>query len=75
MSFGLSERNRVNNLFSVVSDLSKNRVSEVPKEVCGYASMEKLNCYHNVIKTIPDAIVQLQALTYLNLRYISVLQI
>ena len=47
----------------------------MPKEVCGYASMEKLNCYHNVIKTIPDAIVQLQALTYLNLRYISVLQI
>lgn len=42
----------------------------MPKEVCSYISMEKLNCYHNVIKSIPEAIVQLQALTYLNLRYV-----
>ncbi|KAL4219818.1 calponin y [Mactra antiquata] len=52
---------------TISADVSKNRMSEMPKEVCSYISMEKLNCYHNVIKSIPEAIVQLQALTYLNL--------
>ena len=50
-----------------VSDLSKNRFGEVPTEVCDYCNMERLNCYHNIIKSIPDAIVQLQSLTHLNL--------
>ncbi|KAK7486504.1 hypothetical protein BaRGS_00022305 [Batillaria attramentaria] len=49
------------------ADLSKNRFSEVPPEVCDYSSMERLNCYHNIIKSIPEAIIQLQALTHLNL--------
>ena len=55
-------------IFLFISDVSKNRLSEVPKELCAHLSMEKLNLYHNVIKSIPDAICQLQALTYLNLR-------
>ncbi|KAH3811408.1 hypothetical protein DPMN_139818 [Dreissena polymorpha] len=53
---------------TISADVSKNRLSELPKELCSYISMEKLNCYHNVIKSIPECIVQLQALTFLNLR-------
>ncbi|NWS18573.1 LRCH1 protein, partial [Pachyramphus minor] len=49
------------------SDLSKNRLTEVPMELCHFVSLETLNLYHNCIKNIPDAIVNLQMLTYLNL--------
>ncbi|XP_041349967.1 leucine-rich repeat and calponin homology domain-containing protein 2-like isoform X9 [Gigantopelta aegis] len=59
--------NKYDLIDTIASDLSKNRLNEVPPEVCEYQSMEKLNCYHNVIKYIPEAIVQLQALTHLNL--------
>ncbi|XP_070172982.1 leucine-rich repeat and calponin homology domain-containing protein 1-like isoform X2 [Littorina saxatilis] len=52
---------------TIHTDLSKNRLSEVPSEVCEYSNMERLNCYHNIIKSIPEAIVQLQSLTHLNL--------
>ncbi|XP_064909967.1 leucine-rich repeat and calponin homology domain-containing protein 1 isoform X2 [Columba livia] len=48
-------------------DLSKNRLTEVPTELCHFVSLETLNLYHNCIKIIPDAIVNLQMLTYLNL--------
>ncbi|NXP45280.1 LRCH1 protein, partial [Heliornis fulica] len=51
----------------VFSDLSKNRLTEVPTELCHFVSLETLNLYHNCIKVIPDAIVNLQMLTYLNL--------
>ncbi|NXJ05531.1 LRCH1 protein, partial [Odontophorus gujanensis] len=49
------------------SDLSKNRLTEIPTELCHFVSLETLNLYHNCIKIIPDAIVNLQMLTYLNL--------
>ncbi|KFQ02575.1 Leucine-rich repeat and calponin homology domain-containing protein 1, partial [Leptosomus discolor] len=49
------------------ADLSKNRLTEVPTELCHFVSLETLNLYHNCIKIIPDAIVNLQMLTYLNL--------
>uniref|UniRef100_A0A8D0HCS5 Leucine rich repeats and calponin homology domain containing 1 n=1 Tax=Sphenodon punctatus TaxID=8508 RepID=A0A8D0HCS5_SPHPU len=52
---------------TVRADLSKNRLSEVPMELCHFVSLETLNLYHNCIKIIPDAIVNLQMLTYLNL--------
>ncbi|KAM8821265.1 leucine-rich repeat and calponin homology domain-containing protein 1 [Eudromia elegans] len=52
---------------TVRADLSKNRLTEVPIEVCHFVSLETLNLYHNCIKIIPDAIVNLQMLTYLNL--------
>ncbi|KAJ7401780.1 Leucine-rich repeat and calponin like proteiny domain-containing protein 1 [Pitangus sulphuratus] len=50
-----------------MSNLSKNRLTEVPVELCHFVSLETLNLYHNCIKNIPDAIVNLQMLTYLNL--------
>ncbi|XP_009321121.1 PREDICTED: leucine-rich repeat and calponin homology domain-containing protein 1 [Pygoscelis adeliae] len=49
------------------ADLSKNRLTEVPTELCHFVSLETLNLYHNCIKIIPEAIVNLQMLTYLNL--------
>jgi len=52
----------------LLSDLSKNRLTELPTELCHFVSLETLNLYHNCIKIIPDAIVNLQMLTYLNLR-------
>ncbi|XP_011828978.1 PREDICTED: leucine-rich repeat and calponin homology domain-containing protein 1 isoform X2 [Mandrillus leucophaeus] len=36
-------------------------------ELCHFVSLEILNLYHNCIRVIPEAIVNLQMLTYLNL--------
>ncbi|XP_036857867.2 leucine-rich repeat and calponin homology domain-containing protein 1 isoform X2 [Manis javanica] len=52
---------------TVQADLSKNRLVEVPMELCHFVSLEILNLYHNCIKVIPEAIINLQMLTYLNL--------
>ncbi|XP_061558146.1 leucine-rich repeat and calponin homology domain-containing protein 2 isoform X2 [Phycodurus eques] len=49
------------------ADLSKNRLSEVPPEVCLFAPLESLNLYHNCIKCIPEAIINLQILTNLDI--------
>ncbi|XP_054610301.1 leucine-rich repeat and calponin homology domain-containing protein 2 isoform X2 [Dunckerocampus dactyliophorus] len=49
------------------ADLSKNRLSEVPPEVCLFAPLESLNLYHNCIKCIPEAVINLQMLTYLDI--------
>ncbi|KPP62064.1 leucine-rich repeat and calponin-like domain-containing protein 2-like, partial [Scleropages formosus] len=51
----------------VPAHLSKNRFSEIPPEVCLFAPLETLNLYHNCIKGIPEAIINLQMLTYLNI--------
>ncbi|BFZ06102.1 hypothetical protein BsWGS_09141 [Bradybaena similaris] len=52
---------------TVLVDVSRNRLIEVPHEVCEYLYVTRLNCYHNVIRSIPEAIRQLQNLTHLNL--------
>ncbi|XP_036913521.1 leucine-rich repeat and calponin homology domain-containing protein 1 isoform X3 [Sturnira hondurensis] len=52
---------------TVQADLSKNRLVEVPVELCHFVSLETLNLHHNCIRVIPEAVVNLQALTYLNL--------
>ncbi|XP_062341599.1 leucine-rich repeat and calponin homology domain-containing protein 2 isoform X4 [Osmerus eperlanus] len=49
------------------ADLSKNRLTEIPPEVCLFSPLESLNLYHNCIKCIPEAIINLQMLTYLNI--------
>ncbi|MBN3295314.1 leucine-rich repeat and calponin homology domain-containing protein 2 isoform X2 [Amia ocellicauda] len=49
------------------ADLSKNRFTEIPPDVCLFAPLESLNLYHNCIKCIPEAIINLQMLTYLNI--------
>ncbi|XP_028248985.1 leucine-rich repeat and calponin homology domain-containing protein 1 isoform X2 [Parambassis ranga] len=52
---------------TVEADLSKNRLTDVPSEVCHLVALETLNLYHNCIRTIPDSVISLQSLTSLNL--------
>nr|XP_046259142.1 leucine-rich repeat and calponin homology domain-containing protein 1 isoform X3 [Scatophagus argus] len=52
---------------TVEADLSKNRLVDVPSEVCHLVALETLNLYHNCIRTVPDSIISLQSLTSLNL--------
>uniref|UniRef100_A0A8B9BMG2 Leucine rich repeats and calponin homology domain containing 1 n=1 Tax=Anser brachyrhynchus TaxID=132585 RepID=A0A8B9BMG2_9AVES len=66
VKFGI-KRPALLSFLSLFIDLSKNRLTEVPTELCHFVSLETLNLYHNCIKVIPDAIVNLQMLTYLNL--------
>uniref|UniRef100_H2ZUG6 Calponin-homology (CH) domain-containing protein n=1 Tax=Latimeria chalumnae TaxID=7897 RepID=H2ZUG6_LATCH len=49
------------------SDLSKNRLSDIPEEICQLISLEALWMYHNCVRSIPQSIANLQALTYLNI--------
>lgn len=55
-------------IFLFFSDLSRNKLLEVPGECTRYRSMERLLLYHNTIKSIPDNIVSLSSLMYLDLR-------
>ncbi|XP_016142272.1 leucine-rich repeat and calponin homology domain-containing protein 2 isoform X1 [Sinocyclocheilus grahami] len=57
------------------ADLSKNHFCEIPPEVCMFAPLESLNLYHNCIKMVPEAIINLQMLTYLNIRCVSSSQV
>ncbi|CAE1168394.1 Leucine-rich repeat and calponin homology domain-containing protein 3,Leucine-rich repeat and calponin homology domain-containing protein 2,Leucine-rich repeat and calponin homology domain-containing protein 1,Leucine-rich repeat and calponin homology domain-containing protein 4 [Acanthosepion pharaonis] len=52
---------------TVHADFSKNRFTEVPIEVGEFTCLERLICYHNLIRSIPENLVQLQVLTHLNL--------
>ncbi|XP_061090753.1 leucine-rich repeat and calponin homology domain-containing protein 1-like isoform X5 [Conger conger] len=52
---------------TVDADLSRNRLTDVPSEVCHFIALEALNLYHNCIRTIPDSIINLQSLTSLDL--------
>ncbi|ETE60832.1 Leucine-rich repeat and calponin-likey domain-containing protein 3, partial [Ophiophagus hannah] len=47
--------------------LSRNRLSELPQEACLFVSLESLNLYQNCIRYIPEAILNLQSLTFLNI--------
>lgn len=53
-----------------VSDLSKNRFSDVPDEVTTYVYLEKLLLSQNVIRSVPETVGGLQSLTYLDLRLV-----
>ncbi|XP_036440529.1 DISP complex protein LRCH3 isoform X4 [Colossoma macropomum] len=49
------------------ADLSRNRLSELPVEVCMFVSLENLNLYQNCLRSLPESLINLQALTYLNI--------
>ncbi|NXJ15164.1 LRCH3 protein, partial [Odontophorus gujanensis] len=49
------------------ADLSRNRLSELPAEACHFISLESLNLYQNCIRYIPEAVLNLQSLTFLNI--------
>ncbi|KAK7910254.1 hypothetical protein WMY93_014938 [Mugilogobius chulae] len=49
------------------ADLSKNRLCELPEELCHFISLETLSLYHNGMRLLSPSLANLQALTYLNL--------
>uniref|UniRef100_A0A8C6SD52 Leucine-rich repeats and calponin homology (CH) domain containing 3 n=1 Tax=Neogobius melanostomus TaxID=47308 RepID=A0A8C6SD52_9GOBI len=49
------------------ADLSRNRLPELPVEVCLFVSLESLNLYQNCLRSLPESLVHLQALTCLNI--------
>ncbi|XP_053272018.1 leucine-rich repeat and calponin homology domain-containing protein 4 isoform X1 [Pleuronectes platessa] len=49
------------------ADLSKNRICELPEELCQFISLETLSLYHNGMRSLSPSLGNLQALTYLNL--------
>ncbi|XP_007242115.3 leucine-rich repeat and calponin homology domain-containing protein 4 isoform X1 [Astyanax mexicanus] len=49
------------------ADLTKNRLCELPEELCQFISLETLSIYHNCVRSLPSSLCHLQALTYLNL--------
>ncbi|KAF2976183.1 hypothetical protein EK904_010214 [Melospiza melodia maxima] len=54
-------------LSGLANDLSRNRLSELPAEACHFVSLETLNLYQNCIRYIPEAVLNLQSLTFLNI--------
>uniref|UniRef100_A0A8D2MJD4 Leucine rich repeats and calponin homology domain containing 3 n=1 Tax=Zonotrichia albicollis TaxID=44394 RepID=A0A8D2MJD4_ZONAL len=52
---------------SLAADLSRNRLAELPAEACHFVSLETLNLYQNCIRYIPEAVLNLQSLTFLNI--------
>ena len=52
----------------LISDLSRNKLTELPAECTEFDSMERLVLYHNTIRAIPDSVVQLSSLQFLDLR-------
>ncbi|XP_066450010.1 leucine-rich repeat and calponin homology domain-containing protein 4 isoform X2 [Eleutherodactylus coqui] len=49
------------------ADLSRNRLSELPVELCHLVSLESLTLYHNCLRTLSPSLSNLQVLTYLNI--------
>ncbi|TDH00020.1 hypothetical protein EPR50_G00200140 [Perca flavescens] len=49
------------------ADLSKNRLCELPEDLCQFISLETLSLYHNGMRSLSPSLGNLQALTYLNL--------
>ncbi|KAG8445006.1 hypothetical protein GDO86_009955 [Hymenochirus boettgeri] len=52
---------------TTLTDLSRNRLCEIPAEICLFVSLETLNLYQNCIRYVPEATLNLQALTFLNI--------
>uniref|UniRef100_A0A672UEC7 Leucine rich repeats and calponin homology domain containing 3 n=1 Tax=Strigops habroptila TaxID=2489341 RepID=A0A672UEC7_STRHB len=48
-------------------DLNNTCPPELPAEACHFVSLESLNLYQNCIRYIPEAILNLQSLTFLNI--------
>ncbi|KAJ8256856.1 hypothetical protein COCON_G00190080 [Conger conger] len=49
------------------ADLSRNRLPDLPVEVCMFVALENLNLYQNCLRSLPESLLNLQALTYLNI--------
>ncbi|KAM9312411.1 leucine-rich repeat and calponin homology domain-containing protein 4 [Gastrophryne carolinensis] len=64
----IPERGRSHDLTDLTrADLSRNRFSELPAELCQLVSLEVLNLYHNCLRSLPPCVSNLQSLTHLNI--------
>ena len=53
-------------------DLSKNKLSEFPAELCDFVMIEKVDLYHNTIRGVPESqLSELKFLRVLNLRWVA----
>ncbi|CAF1109658.1 unnamed protein product [Rotaria sordida] len=52
---------------TIIADLSRNHFIEFPRILCSFFSLERLNLYNNVIKSIPEQIIQIRMLKTLDL--------
>ncbi|CAF3417848.1 unnamed protein product [Rotaria socialis] len=52
---------------TITADLSRNRFTEFPRVLCSFFSLEYLNLYDNIIKSIPEQIIQIRLLKVLDL--------
>merc|ERR1711981_1431604 len=52
---------------TVLADLSRNKLTELPQECTEYYSLERLLLYHNMIRSIPDSVLSLHSLQLLDL--------
>lgn len=55
------------------ADISRNRLTEMPIEICEFFFLEQLNCRENQLRTLPDAFSHLKCLVHLDVRYSAVL--
>ncbi|XP_031618851.1 leucine-rich repeat and calponin homology domain-containing protein isoform X3 [Contarinia nasturtii] len=53
---------------TVIADLSRNRLCELPEDVTGFPFLETLLMYHNSLRSIPESIRGLYSLSFLDLR-------
>ena len=49
------------------ADISKNRFDKIPREICMFSGLEKLRCYHNSIRIVPEYITYMSNLRHLDL--------
>lgn len=57
-----------NKLIYSFTDLSRNRLCELPEDVTGFPFLETLLMYHNSLRSIPESIRGLHSLSFLDLR-------
>lgn len=54
-----------------LADLSRNKLSEFPAELCDFVMIEKVDLYHNAIRGVPESqMSELKFLRVLNLRWV-----
>lgn len=58
--------------FLLITDLSRNRLCELPEDLTGFPFLETLLMYHNSLRTIPESIRGLHSLSFLDLRYVPI---
>lgn len=53
---------------TIFADLSKNKFTELPETVALFSFLEKLLISNNIIKSIPESVINMHSLQYLDIR-------